>query len=109
MSGDATVGSTLTADPGTWSDPDATFAYAWLRCPRHGHCAAIDGAAAGTYTLTEDDLGFSIRVEVTASGAGGTTTAESAPTDPVGPAPPGNPEPPAGDPSVVAESRSARR
>jgi hypothetical protein len=108
ISGDPSVGSTLTADPGTWSDPDATFTYAWLRCQGNGHCAAIDGAAAGTYTLTDDDLGFSIRVEVTASGAGGTATAESTPTDPVRPAPPG-PEPPAGDPSVVAESRSARR
>jgi hypothetical protein len=85
ISGDATVGSILTADPGTWSDPTATFTYAWLRCGGSGPCTAINGADGSTYTLTDDDLGSSIRVEVTASNAGGTATAESTSTDPVGP------------------------
>ena len=34
LSGEAIVGSTLTVDPGSWSDPNATFSHAWLRC--HG-------------------------------------------------------------------------
>ena len=29
ISGDAIVGSTWTVDPGSWSDPTATFSYVW--------------------------------------------------------------------------------
>ena len=88
ISGDAIVGSTLTADPGTWSDLAATFSYAWLRChgKGSGSCTTIDGADGTTYTLTGDDLGFLMRFEVTAANASGTATAQSAPTAPVGPA-----------------------
>jgi hypothetical protein len=109
VSGDAIVGSTLTADPGTWSDPTATFTYAWLRCHGNGPCTSIDGAAGSSYTLTDDDLDSSIRVEVTASDAGGSSAAQSTPTDPVRRAHPADPEPVADDPSIAASSRSARR
>lgn len=85
ISGDATVGSLLTADPGTWSDPAATFTYDWLRCDGNGGCTPIDGAIDPTYTLTADELGHSVRVEVTAANAGGTTTAQSPPIGPVTP------------------------
>jgi hypothetical protein len=85
ISGDATVGSSLTADPGTWSDPAATFTYAWLRCEGNGGCTTIDGATDPTYNLTTDELGRSVRVEVTAANAGGTTTAQSPPIGPVTP------------------------
>ena len=85
VSGDAIVGSILTADPGTWSDPTATFSYAWLRC--HGNesdsCTTIEGADDPTYMLTSDDLDFLMRVEVTAANAAGTATAESTPTAPI--------------------------
>ncbi len=105
-----TVGSTLTADPGTWSDPAATLSYAWLRCDGSGTCVAIDGAVGTTYVATPDDVGFSIELAVSATDAGGTVTAESTPTDPVGQAPRGDPPRPlAGDPSIAAEARSARR
>ncbi len=81
--GDTTVGSTLTADPGSWSDPAATFAYAWQRCDDTGSCTTIDGAAGSTYLLTGDDVGLRIAVAVTAAGGGGTTTAVSVPSAPV--------------------------
>jgi hypothetical protein len=110
ISGDATVGSTLTADPGTWSDPTATLSYTWLRCDDSGsNCAAIDGPDGATYVLTDDDLGSVIRVDVTAANAVGTATAESSPTDPVRPADPDDPPPLPGDASVAGDSRSARR
>jgi hypothetical protein len=67
-----------------------------------------DNRTGKAYTLPID-LGSSIRVEVIASDAGGAATAESTSTDPVGPAHPGDPEPVAGDPSIAADSRSARR
>jgi hypothetical protein len=89
MSGDATVGSTLTADPGTWSDPAATFTYVWLRCHGSGNCTTIDGAADTTYELTRDDVGFRIEVTVTAANVGGTGSATSNLVGPVVPhAPP---------------------
>ena len=85
MSGDVIVGSILTADPGTWSDPAATFTYAWLRCHGNGSgsCTTIEGADGMTYTLVTDDLDFLLRVEVTAANAAGTATALSTPTAPV--------------------------
>ena len=88
ISGDAIVGSTLTADPGSWSDPSAAFSYVWQRCDASGACTTIDGAATASYTPTGDDLGDTIIVSVTASNAGGQNTATSAATVPVGPATP---------------------
>jgi hypothetical protein len=89
LSGDAIVGSTLTVDPGSWSDPAATLSYVWERCDDNGeNCTAIDGAAGGTYVLTGDDVGFHIRVTVTAANAGGTGSADSNLLGPVVPKPP---------------------
>jgi hypothetical protein len=86
LSGETTVGSTLAADPGIWSDPAATFTYAWLRCIGNGPCTTVDGADDITYTLVTADLGHWIRVDVTAANAGGTAIAQSTPTGPVTPA-----------------------
>ena len=77
ISGDAVVGSTLTASSGTWSDPAAALSYSWRRCDDAGNCTPIDGATATTYTLTSGDVGSSIRIRVTATNAGGSTTARS--------------------------------
>ena len=82
------VGSTLTADPGTWSDPAATLSYAWLRCDGSGTCSTIVGAVGSTYLLAGADVGFSIEVAVTGSNGGGSNEADSAPTDVVVPAAP---------------------
>ena len=88
LSGDAVVGSTLTVDPGGWSDPAATFSYVWSRCDGSSSdgCTGIDGADDRTYVLTGDDVGFRIEVTVTAAIAGGSATAQSTPTARVEPA-----------------------
>ena len=88
ISGDAIVGSTLTADPGSWTDPSASFSYAWQHCDASGACSPIDGATNASYTPRGDDLGDTIIVSVTASNAGGQNTATSPATAPVGPATP---------------------
>ena len=88
ISGAAIVGSTLTADPGSWSDPSAIFSFAWGRCDASGVCVPIAGATSATYTLTSSDLGASIIVSVTASNAGGQNTVASAATGQIGPAAP---------------------
>ena len=100
INGDTIVGSTLTADPGTWSDPAATFTYAWLRCDGNGACTTIDGADSTTYTLSGDDVGFRIEVTVTATNAGGASSADSSLTAPVRAA---VPVPPVGPPSVTGD------
>jgi surface antigen len=75
VSGTATRGSTLTADPGTFADPttkdalDADVTYQWLRGNSPDHpkkYQAIAGATAATYQPTTDDVGHYLAVRVLA-------------------------------------------
>jgi RTX calcium-binding nonapeptide repeat (4 copies) len=92
ISGTERDGETLEADPGTWSGTDPiAFAYKWRRCDGSGAtCADIAGATASSYTLTPADVDATLRVLVTATNAADATTAESAQTGQVEPAPPAN-------------------
>ena len=77
ISGDPVVGSTLTADPGTWAPTDVALTYQWL-----SNGTAITGATSATYTPTSSDIGHQISVTVTAAKDSYTTiSATSAPTD----------------------------
>ncbi len=72
ISGYPMEGRTLSAGPGSWSNEPTAYAYRWLRCDSAGSsCAAIGGATTGSYRLEAADVGQTIRVEVTASNAGG--------------------------------------
>jgi hypothetical protein len=62
ITGDASVGSTLTAVAGTWGPVPVALSYAWTR-----DGTVIAGATDSTYTLTNDDAGAIIAVEVTGS------------------------------------------
>ena len=78
ITGEARVGETLTAEDGTWSNSPTSFAYQWQRCDADGTgCAAIAGSTAKTYGVRLLDLGFRLRVEVTAKNAGGAGSALS--------------------------------
>jgi hypothetical protein len=66
------VGGTLTALPGTWDTPVATFSYQWTLDD-----APIVGATAKTLKTTVDMVGHVIHVVVTAHGAGVETDATS--------------------------------
>ncbi len=83
IAGAAKEGVTLTAAPGTWNgDPPMTFSYAWQRCDAGGaNCAFIDSATAAAYTVASGDLGHTLRVDVTAKNAGGSTSSGSDATD----------------------------
>ncbi|MSZ77291.1 MAG: hypothetical protein F2667_09320, partial [Actinobacteria bacterium] len=94
ISGDAYVGKTLTADPGTWSRTGLTYAYQWL-----SNGQAIPGANAKTYVVTADQVTKRITVRVTASSSGYSpasvvSAATNAVTDPLN------------DPSQVANKTS---
>jgi hypothetical protein len=74
IAGTATVGATLTADPGEWKPAASKLTYRWLRNGKK-----IKGAAAATYVLTAADARKKIQVEVTGSALGyATLTATSA-------------------------------
>jgi hypothetical protein len=88
ITGEATVGEELTANPGAWSG-NPTFTYQWHRCDADGsNCLNVTGATGQTYGVRIADLGFRLRVAVTAHNAQGTATANSGVTTIVGPVAP---------------------
>ena len=90
VSGSAVVGDVLTASPGTWSN-SPTYGYQWSDCGSSGgSCVSIGGATGSAYTVRSSDVGDTIEVTVTASNAGGSASASSAPTAVVPPAAPVN-------------------
>ena len=87
ISGTAKVGQTLTAANGSWSGSPTTYAYAWQRCEADkASCANVVGATGKTYGVRSGDLGYRLRVSVTARNAKGSGTATSAITALVQPA-----------------------
>lgn len=93
ISGVPEAGQTLTAARGTWTGSPTSFSFAWSRCDTNGAaCGGISGATARIYTVTDADVGHTLRLTVTARNATGAGHATSAPTSIVstGGCPPGN-------------------
>ena len=81
ISGTPRVGQVLTASTGSWSGSPTSFVYRWQDCNLDAVvCTDISGAVAKTYSVRASDVGFRIRVVVTAKNAKGSATAASAPT-----------------------------
>ncbi len=82
ISGTARQFETLTTTPGLWTGGVSSFAYQWLRCATASgdQCVPVAGATTAAYPLTRDDIGSTMRVDVTAANANGATTARSAPS-----------------------------
>jgi hypothetical protein len=81
ITGTAVQGQTLTAAPGTWTAPEATFTYQWQRCDAGGaNCAPVVGATAATYAVTPADVGTTLNVVVTAANRFGAPSATSTAT-----------------------------
>ncbi len=81
ISGTPTVGQTLTATDGTWSNTPTSFAYQWLRCNGGGNsCASVANGTQKTYTLVGADAGSTMRIRVTATNADGSNAVQSAQT-----------------------------
>jgi len=89
ISGTARAGVTLTATTGGWSGNPDTFAFQWQRCDADGsNCDTIVGATAKTYLVKAGDVGFRLRVRVTAKNEKGSATTSSGVTAIVSPATP---------------------
>jgi len=84
ISGTTTYASVLTASTGTWSG-SPTYAYQWQSASTSGGTYSnISGATSSTYTLATGEVGKYIKVNVTATNAGGSTSALSAATAQIG-------------------------
>src|SRR5205085_8375222 len=65
ITGTPTVGQTLTASNGTWSNSPTSYAYQWLRCnATGGSCVNVANGTQKTYTLVGADRDHTIRVRV---------------------------------------------
>jgi tripartite motif-containing protein 71 len=82
ISGVAQEGQILGATAGVWEGtPTLSYGYQWQHCnAAGGECTAISGATESKYTLVHGDVGFTIRVAVTATGSAGSATSTSAAT-----------------------------
>ena len=87
ISGTAKVGQTLTANEGSWTGNPTSYAYQWQQCDADvAVCSNVTGATGKTYGVRTADLGYRLRVTVTARNARGSGTANSAITAVVAPA-----------------------
>jgi Tol biopolymer transport system component len=90
VAGAAGLGRQLTANIGAYSgDAPVKTAFTWQRCDATGGaCRVIAGAKAITYFPTGSDVGFTLRITVTATNAYGNLVAQSDPTEAIAGVPP---------------------
>jgi Tol biopolymer transport system component len=87
IAGANVVGQTISAGIGVWDGTlPLTYTYQWKRCNPPGDldsCVPIPGATQSTYIPTPDDIGFTLRVFVTATNFIGSDTQFSNHTFPI--------------------------
>jgi len=80
ITGNQTVGFTLTVSTGIWTGGPTGYTYQWFR-----GSTAISGATAMTYLQQAADAGAILHCKVTATNASGSTTAQSESTGVIAP------------------------
>lgn len=87
VSGTPEQGRTLSASRGRWTGTaPIAFTFRWVRCPPDGgrpdggDCVFVQGATSSRHRLTGADVGFRMRVRVTATNVDGSRTVASNPT-----------------------------
>jgi Trypsin len=81
LTGEAAVGKQLSCAPGAWTG-SPSFSYQFVRSAS-GQDVGVASNGPAAYTVSSTDAGTSLRCIVTATNAGGTSLAESAPMGPV--------------------------
>jgi Tol biopolymer transport system component len=88
------AGVAVSSTAGSWTGSGfLTYSYRWKKCvPQNGSCYQIltAGATSSIFVPTIDLVGWSLRVEVTATNAAASTVAQSDPTPPIITSPPVN-------------------
>jgi Domain of unknown function (DUF4082) len=82
ITGTATEGQTLSVSTGSWTGSPTGFTYQWQDCSG-ADCSDVPGATSNSYTLGAGDVGDTVDAVVTATNAGGSTSATTAQTDTV--------------------------
>ncbi len=75
-----TIGTTLFASVGSWSDSPSSYSYQWFRCNVSGTTCttSIQGpSSVASYVVAATDVGFPIVVQVSATNIAGTSTPRS--------------------------------
>lgn len=76
ISGNASVGSTLTTTVGTWTGlNNANYLTQWYRCNSTAVCTAISNGTGLTYTILNSDIGYNFQTEITLFDATSTISA----------------------------------
>jgi len=89
VTGDARVGEELMGNEGTWSGSPTSFSFQWQRCDIDAiSCFDVTGATGHTYGVRSIDVGFRLRLQVTAHRGVRDGVATSAPTAVVQPTAP---------------------
>jgi hypothetical protein len=79
--GTAIVGGELADNGSVWSASGGTRTVQWFDCDASGaNCTPITAATTRKYTITDSELGNTLRVSETESNASGSTTATSEPS-----------------------------
>ena len=73
------VGSSISGNKGNWDGKEPiTFSYQWLRCNKDAlNCQKVTNATGTEYEVVKADVGHTLRFEVTAKNADGSTKALS--------------------------------
>jgi hypothetical protein len=78
VSGTPQTGKTLATSTGSWSGSPTSYKFQWQRCASSGaSCASVAGATSVSYSLTNADVGQTMRAVVTATNPVGSTPAAS--------------------------------
>jgi hypothetical protein len=95
ISGSAVEGQTLSVTTGAWTGEPTSYSYRWQDCNALGEgCLNVSAATDSSYTLAASNVGSTVRVLVTATNEGGSTSISSTATALVAAIPPPPPPPP---------------
>ncbi len=103
ITGTARAGGALTATTGSWAGmTPISYSVEWQRCDQTGGSCGSTGVSGTTYAPVAADVGARLRVVVTATNRGGSSSSSSVPTAAVSPSAPQN----VSAPSVAGTARA---